>query len=349
MTIVVRVMTRNLFLGADLTPAYRALIAPDGPAALPAAVAAIFNPGVPPGVVQRTDFATRAVALAEEVESAAPDLIGLQEAALWRADGAVVSDHLELLEAELARRGLRYRRVAAKVNGDVALPSAAGITVGLTDRQAILAREETGGDELVVSNLQTGDFANTLPLRTAHGTFALERGWMAIDARVGGLSVRFINTHLEVAGLPAAAAVQLAQAGELLAGPARTTLPVVMVGDFNSRPGRPTYDALLAAGFDDAWTRANPDGPAGLTCCHAHPSTIRRTRYAGGSTTFSRAGRSPPRRHSWSATRPATSAPVYGHPTTPASSRRWGRSDLYPRWGCGSHSSPPIRGVTPAG
>jgi endonuclease/exonuclease/phosphatase family metal-dependent hydrolase len=270
-TIVVRVMTRNLFLGADLTPAYRALVAPDGPAALPAAVAAIFNPGAPPGVVQRTDFATRAVALAEEVESASPDLIGLQEAALWRADGAVVSDHLELLEAELARRGLRYRRVAAKVNGDVALPSAAGITVGLTDRQAIFAREETGGDELVVSNLQTGDFANTLPLRTAHGTFALERGWMAIDARVGGLSVRFINTHLEVAGLPAAAAVQLAQAGELLAGPARTTLPVVMVGDFNSRPGRPTYDALLAAGFDDAWTRANPDGPAGLTCCHAHP------------------------------------------------------------------------------
>jgi endonuclease/exonuclease/phosphatase family metal-dependent hydrolase len=264
-------MTRNLFLGADLTPAYKALAAPDGPAALPAAVAAIFNPGAPPGVVQRTDFATRAVALADEVEATLPDLIGLQEAAVWRADDAVASDHLELLEAELARRGLRYRRVGAKANGDVALPSAAGFDVGLTDREAILAREDPEGGELTLSNLQTGDFATTLPLHTAHGTFALARGWMSVDVRLRGASVRFINTHLEVAGPPAAAAVQLAQARELVDGPARTALPVVMVGDFNSRPGRPTYDALLAAGFDDAWTRANPDGPAGLTCCHAHP------------------------------------------------------------------------------
>jgi endonuclease/exonuclease/phosphatase family metal-dependent hydrolase len=265
-----KVMTRNLFLGADLTPAYKALAAPDGPAALPDAVAAIFNPGTPPGVVQRTDFATRAVALADEVEAALPDLIGLQEAALWRADEAVASDHLEVLEAELARRGLRYRRVAAKVNGDVALPSAAGVTVGLTDREAILAREDPDGGELTLSNLQTGDFVTTLPLHTAHGTFALARGWMSVDVELGAVSVRFINTHLEVGG-GAAVAVQLAQAGELIDGPAKTTLPVVMVGDFNSRPGRPTYDALRAAGFDDAWTRANPDGPAGLTCCHAHP------------------------------------------------------------------------------
>jgi endonuclease/exonuclease/phosphatase family metal-dependent hydrolase len=265
-----RVMTRNLFLGADLTPAYKALAAPDGPAALPAAVASIFNPGAPPGVVQRTDFATRAVALADEVEAALPDLIGLQEAAVWRAGDAVASDHLELLEAELGRRGLRYRRVAAKVNGDIALPSAAGFSVGLTDREAILAREDTDG-ELALSNLQTGGFATTLPLHTAHGTFALARGWMSVDVSLREVSVRFINTHLEVARPPAAAAVQLAQAGELVDGPARTALPVVMVGDFNSRPGRPTYDALRAAGFDDAWTRANPDGPAGLTCCHAQP------------------------------------------------------------------------------
>ena len=265
-----KVMTRNLFLGADLTPAYMALAAPDGPAALPDAVAAIFNPGAPPGVVQRTDFATRAVALADEVGAARPDLIGLQEAAVWRADDAVESDHLELLEAELARRGLRYRRVGAQVNGDVALPSAAGVTVGLTDRDAILAREDSDGGELTLSNLQTGDFITTLPLHTAHGTFALARGWMSVDVELRGVRLRFVNTHLEVAGGDGGA-VQLAQAAELIDGPADTTLPVVMVGDFNSRPGRPTYDALRAAGFDDAWTRANPDGPAGLTCCHAHP------------------------------------------------------------------------------
>ena len=41
-----------------------------------------------------------------------------------------------------------------------------------------------------------------------------------------------------------------------------------MLGDFNARPGSPTYAALRAAGFDDAWTRANPDDDAGFTCCH---------------------------------------------------------------------------------
>ena len=261
-------MTRNLFLGADLTLAYSALAAPGGPAELPAAVAGIFNPGEPPGVVQRTDFATRAVGLADEIEAARPDLIGLQEAALWRTDDTVAADHLELLEAELARRGLRYRCVAAKVNGDVALPSAAGIVVGLSDREAILARDD---EAPALSNVQSGPFASLLPIETANGTFALARGWMSVDARLEGTAIRFISTHLEVAITPAAAAVQLAQAGELVDGPAATDLPVVLLGDFNARPDTPTYRALIAAGFDDAWTRANPDGPTGFTCCHAHP------------------------------------------------------------------------------
>lgn len=261
-------MTRNLFLGADLTPAYRALSAPDGLAELPAAVAGIFNPGEPPGVVQRTDFATRAIGLADEIEAAQPDLIGLQEAAVWRTGDTVAADHLDLLEAELAGRGLRYRRVAAKVNGDVALPSAAGIMVGLSDREAILARDAA---DLELSNVQSGPFANLLPIETTNGTFSLARGWVAVDARLGELAIRFVSTHLEVAIAPAAAAAQLAQAGELVEGPGSTKLPVVLLGDFNARPGSPTYRALLAAGFEDAWTRANPDGPAGLTCCHRHP------------------------------------------------------------------------------
>ena len=255
-------MTRNLFLGADLSPAYRALSATDGLAGLPAAVAAIFNPGEPPGLVQRTDFVTRAVALAGEIAAAEPDVIGLQEVAEWRAGEAVAADYLALLEGELERRGLRYRRVAVKENGSVALPSAAGILVGLADREALLAREE-----LDVSNVQTGSFANALEMTSAHGSFALARGWIAAD--VGG--VRCVTTHLEVANPAAAATVQRLQAQELVEGPAVSELPVVLLGDFNARPERATYAYLRDTGFDDAWLQANPDGPAGLTCCHAHP------------------------------------------------------------------------------
>jgi len=274
---VLTVMTRNLFLGADLTPAYQALADPAGPAGLPAAVAAIFNPEPPLGVVQRTDFPTRAAGLADEVASARPDVLAVQEAAAWRTRSAageiVTSDHLATLEGELARRGLRYRRAVAADNGDVELPSAAGITVGLTNRQAILVRDD---GEVEVDGVMAEPFASTLPIPTAQGTFSLARGWLALDARVGDRALRLVATHLEVGRPPAAAEVQRRQVGELLAGPAATAptaAPVVMLGDFNLRPGSETYAVLRDAGFDDAWTRANPDGPAGLTCCHRAPLT----------------------------------------------------------------------------
>jgi endonuclease/exonuclease/phosphatase family metal-dependent hydrolase len=263
-----RVMTRNVFIGADLKAAYEALVTADGLARLPAVVAEIFNPQAPLGIVQQTDFSVRAAALADEIASAQPDLVGLQEAALWRTrDPVVVYDHLATLEAELARRGLGYRRAGVLDTGDVELPSAAGITVGLTNRIAILARE--GGAEL--SGMQTGTFASALPINTPLGAFPLTRGWASVNVALRGRTARFITTHLEVATGTTGAEVQLQQVAELVDGPARTPLPVVMVGDFNARPGRPTYAALRAAGFDDAWTRANPHGPPGFTCCHPLP------------------------------------------------------------------------------
>ncbi|MEO8691015.1 MAG: endonuclease/exonuclease/phosphatase family protein [Solirubrobacteraceae bacterium] len=265
-------MTRNLFLGADLRPVYAALADPERLAEVPAAVAGIFNPGEPPGLVQRTDFPARAIAIADEIEATRPDVIGLQEAAEWRTrePGApalvVVADHLGILEAELARRGLAYRRVAVATNGDVELPSAAGIIVGLTDRDAILVRSE-----LAVSHPCSGNFTNSVQVHTAQGTFAFKRGWAAVDVDLPDGTIRFVTTHLEV-GSPAEARVaQELQMGELLEGPGDTRTPVVLAGDFNARPGTPTYERALAGGFDDAWTRAHPDGPPGLTCCHRQP------------------------------------------------------------------------------
>jgi len=257
-------MTRNLFLGADLTPAYEAL-GTGGGAAVPAAVAAIFNPGDPLGAVQRTQFAIRAGALAKEIDAIRPDLIALQEAAAWRIRGAggdgeaMVEDHLVMLESELAARGLRYRRAVTATVGDVELPSAAGFDVGLTNRLAILAREE-----IALAAPQSGGYAHTLPIETPLGTVGLARGWAAVDVVLPELTLRFVTTHLEVASSPAGAAAQLAQAEELLAGPPATAEIVVIAGDFNARPGSPTYERVRAAGFADM----GPDAP---TCCHSQP------------------------------------------------------------------------------
>ncbi|MCW2673594.1 MAG: Endonuclease/exonuclease/phosphatase, partial [Frankiales bacterium] len=69
----VTVMTRNLYLGSDLTPA---LAAPSAGAFL-GAVAQIW------GNVLSTSFPTRAGALADEVGATHPDLIGLEEVSRW--------------------------------------------------------------------------------------------------------------------------------------------------------------------------------------------------------------------------------------------------------------------------
>jgi endonuclease/exonuclease/phosphatase family metal-dependent hydrolase len=258
----VTVMTRNVYIGTALDPIFAART----PEALLSATATAF------GNVQATNFPARAQALAGEIATAQPDLVGLQEVEIIRtgpvADPApatnVVADYLELLLSELEARGLEYTPVATNVNADVEAPSALGLDVRATDRDVILARGRTLKK---VRKVQEQNFSTNLTLPTLGGPITLLRGWSAVDVKFRRGRVRFLNTHLE----PSSAAVQVAQANELLAGPSHTRLPLIFVGDFNSPAdgtGTPTYANLLAAGFADAWSEAEP-GAAGLTCCHA--------------------------------------------------------------------------------
>src|SRR5687767_12308047 len=69
----ITVMTRNVFLGADLSPALQATTLPQ----------AIDGAGVIWNELQRTRFRERAVPLAREIKRSKADLVGLQEVALW--------------------------------------------------------------------------------------------------------------------------------------------------------------------------------------------------------------------------------------------------------------------------
>jgi endonuclease/exonuclease/phosphatase family metal-dependent hydrolase len=114
------------------------------------------------------------------------------------------------------------------------------------------------------------NYAAYLPVPTPGGELQVRRGWVALDAEVGEEVYRFVNTHLEPADFTDQ--VQAMQAAELLFSLSGETLPVILVGDLNSRAdgsGTPTYQTLLDAGFEDAWSMGGADRAGGLTCCHA--------------------------------------------------------------------------------
>jgi endonuclease/exonuclease/phosphatase family metal-dependent hydrolase len=287
----VTVMTRNLYLGADLAPA----ISASGLTAFTEATGQILRE------VTANSFPTRAKGLAQEILAKKPDLVGLQEAALWRTGPpslevflnsaakptatTVRYDYLAELLAQLNKgKGKPQYRVAvsqdefdfeapANENGvagdgpNGAIPNAE-INGRLTMRDVILVRNGAG---VTFKHPQAGHFANLLVVTVSGVNLSVTRGWVAIDAKVrGSHTFRFVNTHLEAFD-PATQvpSIRALQAGELVApgGPATTSLPVILVGDLNSdddtvEPGdQQAYRTLLGAGMRERST-SKP-----LGCC----------------------------------------------------------------------------------
>ncbi len=259
----VTALTYNLFQGTELTDAISATT----PAQLLAAVAKDF------GQVQKTNFPERAQAIASQAASTQPDLIGVQEAALWRTGApsasfppppatTVAYDFVQILTDALAAHGLHYAPVAVTNNFDVQAPGLfpfGFMNVRLTDRVAILARTDV---PLTVSNVQMANFTHNSVLPLLTGPFTVLGGWASVDATLNGTTSRFITTHLD----PISAPVRTAQAAELVGGPVNTRLPVVLTCDCNSDPSTAAYGVLRGGGLRDSWLQAE-SGEPGFTCC----------------------------------------------------------------------------------
>jgi hypothetical protein len=279
----VRVMTRNLYLGADLGPA----IGTTSVKALAEANGQILRE------VTANNFPTRAKGLAAEILQQRPDLVGLQEVALWRTAPPSVTplvtgpsattvryDYLQELLVQLnAGKGPdNYRVVEVQQEFDLEAPANenglpndgpggeladAEINGRLTMRDVILARN---GNGVHTWNPQGANFKTLLAVPVLNQPLTIARGWTSTDAQVrGSHPFHFVNTHLE-AFQPE---VRAAQAGELVApgGPATSSLPVVLLGDLNSDDDTVTgadrlaYEVLLGAGMVERSTN-NP-----LGCC----------------------------------------------------------------------------------
>lgn len=292
-----RVMTRNLYLGADLSPALASITPPQFFAA---------NGDILRQVTQ-TNFPVRAKGLADEIRLEHPDLVGLQEVALWRTAAPSLTpvlsgpsathvryDFLQLLLNKLNKfnPGL-YRAVVVQPEFDFEAPAdengepndgpdaATGgllkdteINGRLTMRDVILARRGT-----FTANPKAGHFSDLLNVTVSGIPIAVTRGWTSVDAIAPhGGPFHFVNTHLEAFDDETEhPSVRAQQAGELVApgGPARSSLPVILVGDLNSdvatevKPGdAQAYQTMLNAGFRERST-SNP-----LSCCVESPDLM---------------------------------------------------------------------------
>ena len=248
------VATYNLYLGADFTPLFTATSQEE----------LVQRAGQVYANVVKTDFPSRAEAIARLLADDPPDVAGLQEVALWETGpiGGQLQpsyDFLRLLLDALARHGLAYRPVAVNANFTGSLPISATTAARFTDRDVVIARAGRRAPE--VRNPDSHNFAAALVIPTAIPglSFTVLRGWSTVDVKLRGRTVRFANTHLEAFSTDA----RNAQARELAAALAQSRHPVVLVGDLNSRPddAAGAYGTFQAAGYADAWVAVH--GPEG--------------------------------------------------------------------------------------
>ncbi|MEX2152060.1 MAG: endonuclease/exonuclease/phosphatase family protein [Gemmatimonadaceae bacterium] len=265
------VLSRNMYLGASLDP----IIAEADPNAIPLRVWEAWQR------VQATNPEARVRALAAEIVSAEPDLIGLQEVVLWRSQfppdnypggdatpaSTVVYDFLAQLLDGLRQHGVEYEVAVSGTSFDVEMimvaPPESGeppTDIRLTDRDVILVRKG-----VKFKNAQSGLFDAYLPVVVGGTPLAIRRGWTSVDVKHKGVWIRFANTHLEQEQFAVVQEPQGAELRELLRA---ARMPVILVGDLNSAAdghNTRTYEEFRSFGYADTWTSVLP----GFTCCQS--------------------------------------------------------------------------------
>jgi endonuclease/exonuclease/phosphatase family metal-dependent hydrolase len=283
----------NVYLGADLNPLFGATSLPD----LISRASAIY------AEVERTDFPQRAEAIAELLADDAPDVLGLNEVALWEtAPWALVQtpsgplpvatgpytptfDFEQILLDALAAEGEPYTVVASNSNFTsatipIAIPISPTLAARFTDHDLILVRDDAL-KHLTVSNARSFNYTDesSFSVNLLGLDVLVKRGWSTVDITQRGRTFRFVNTHLEAFGsTPLQDEWRNLQAAELVADLETSPYPVVVVGDINARPTlcqdfrQPpqfqdqnvvAYGLLEDAGLQEVWPLVYERDPCG--------------------------------------------------------------------------------------
>ena len=287
----VTVMTRNIYLGADINRPVAAALAAQalGGSAQEILVALANATHVTRAIVDDTDFTVRAGLLADEIaaDRARPDrapggrLVATRSsrAPEGRPANATETDYdfLQMLLDELAASGVAYVPVSIAARADVEAPSFTGSpfngTMGadardvrLTMRDVVLMHVEDG---LTVLDEGQAVYDVNLEVPLLGNTISFDRGYQWVDVRAGAQRFRFVNSHFEAFSSD----IAYAQAAQVLKEATADDTTTVFVCDCNSDPlnestkprdtlpHKAAYELITGAGgFNDEWLKWDPAG-----------------------------------------------------------------------------------------
>ena len=257
------VMTRNIYLGADVGVALELL--PD----FPSAAQFMWDQ------MRATDFEKRSKALAKELVLYQPDVVGIQEATKWVCKRGIFSrkktiyDFLQLLIDETKRQGVGYSLATkdgkSAFNTGFSIPAIPRLTVvrdptlfvpilggesascGFEIADAILIRDDFNGEITQVGNSEYKEYYTVVPL-----VMEIYRGYSWVDLELDGQTIRFVTTHLESLFDEESEPHSSIQVTQLIADLAATKSPLVVMGDFNADPRDPRGKRELNPGGQPA-------------------------------------------------------------------------------------------------
>jgi endonuclease/exonuclease/phosphatase family metal-dependent hydrolase len=244
------VMTRNLYLGADVGVAMELI--PD----FSAAAQFMWDQ------VAATDFTKRAPKLAAEVIAQDADVVGLQEATYWYckknlfSKRVVVYDFTEEFLKATRELGSEYvlaeKDVVKALNIGYSIPAIPYLTMVHDPKafQPLFGSDKVAcgfeiGDALVIKRelskkvLKVGNTEYEASYSIIPKVMTIYRGYTWADIDYNGSKVRLVTTHLESLWDKGKVPNAAIQAKQLIKDLSQTSMPLVVMGDFNSDPRDP--------------------------------------------------------------------------------------------------------------
>ena len=281
------VMTRNLYLGADVGVALELI--PD----FSAAAQFMWDQ------VRATNFSKRAPILAKEIIDSRADVVGIQEATHWYckknfwSKKVVVFDFTKELLAATKKAGNEYVLASHEgidaFNIGYSIPAIPLVTMVKDSKtfQPLFGADKAAcgfeiGDAIIINKsladrvTQVGNSEYETSYTIVPKLMNIYRGYTWIDIDFQGSLTRIVSTHLESLWDEGEIPHSALQAEQLIADLKQTAMPLIVMGDFNSDPRDPRSKSTANPGGQPVENSKciqqslNPDLQSAVVSCNAY-------------------------------------------------------------------------------